>query len=39
MGPAVAAVLKQMSGTLPPEAQQRIESILKQLEKKTAEKS
>jgi hypothetical protein len=39
MGPAVAAVLKQLSGTLPPEAQQRVESILKQLEKKTADKS
>jgi hypothetical protein len=35
MGPAVAAVLKQMSGSQPPEAQQRIESILKQLEKKS----
>jgi hypothetical protein len=34
MGPAVSAVLKQLSGAQSPEAQQRIESILKQLEKK-----
>ena len=31
MGPVVASVLKQLSTNQPPEAQQRIESVLKQL--------
>ncbi|HMB94478.1 MAG TPA: hypothetical protein VKK61_00415, partial [Tepidisphaeraceae bacterium] len=35
MGPIVVGVLKQMSGSVPPEAQQRIDAILKQLEKKS----
>jgi hypothetical protein len=35
MGPIVSGVLKGMSGSVPPEAQQRIESVLKQLEKKS----
>jgi hypothetical protein len=39
MGPSVAAVLKQMSGAQSPEAQQRIESILKQVEKKATSSS
>ncbi|HEY7086677.1 MAG TPA: hypothetical protein VH518_01230, partial [Tepidisphaeraceae bacterium] len=34
MGTSVMSVLKEMSSSQPPEAQQRIESILKQLEKK-----
>ena len=34
LGPAAIGVLKQMSGNVPPEAQQRIDSILKQIEKK-----
>jgi hypothetical protein len=33
MGPVVSGVLKEMSGSQPPEAQQRIDSVLKQLEK------
>jgi hypothetical protein len=36
MGSVVSSVLKEMSASQPPEAQQRIESILKQLEKKPA---
>jgi hypothetical protein len=36
MGPVVVGVLKQMSGSAPPEAQQRIDSVLKQLDKKPA---
>jgi hypothetical protein len=36
MGPTVASVLRDMLPTQPPEAQQRIESILKQLGKKAA---
>ncbi|MGH7180299.1 MAG: hypothetical protein ACREJC_23170, partial [Tepidisphaeraceae bacterium] len=36
MGPVVVGVLRQLSGTVPPEAQQRIESIIKQVEKKRA---
>jgi hypothetical protein len=39
MGPSVAAVLKEMSGSQPPEAQQRIESILRQVEKKATSSS
>lgn len=35
MGSAVAPVLKDLKTTQPPEAQQRIDSILKQLEKKS----
>jgi hypothetical protein len=35
MGPIVSGVLKGMSGSVPPEAQQRIGSVLKQLEKKS----
>jgi hypothetical protein len=37
MGPVVAGVLKDMSSSVSPEAQQRIDSVLKQLEKKTGE--
>jgi hypothetical protein len=33
MGPIVVGVLKEISGSVPPEAQQRIDSVLKQLEK------
>ena len=33
MGPTVASVLREMLPSQPPEAQQRIESILKQLGK------
>jgi hypothetical protein len=33
MGPVVASVLKDLSASQPPEAQQRIDSVLKQLEK------
>lgn len=36
MGPVVAGVLREMQHAQPPEAQQRIESILKQLGKKPA---
>ena len=36
MGPTVASVLREMLPSQPPEAQQRIESILKQLGKKMA---
>jgi hypothetical protein len=36
MGPVVASVLREMLPTQPPEAQQRIESILKQLNKSEA---
>jgi hypothetical protein len=35
MGPIVVGVLKEMSNSVPPEAQQRIDSVLKQLEKKS----
>jgi hypothetical protein len=33
MGPAVVGVLKDLSGSQSPEAQQRIDSVLKQLDK------
>jgi hypothetical protein len=33
MGPAVAVILKELRNAQSPEAQQRIESVLKQLEK------
>ena len=34
MGPMIAGVLKELGSSQPPEAQQRIESVLKQFEKK-----
>jgi hypothetical protein len=39
MGAAIVPVLKELNGAQPPEAQQRIDSVLKQLEKPADEKS
>jgi hypothetical protein len=35
MGPMVKSVLKQLSGSVPPEAQHRIDSVLGEFEKKS----
>jgi hypothetical protein len=37
MGPVVVSVLRELSSSQPPEAQQRIDSVLKQLEKKKSD--
>jgi hypothetical protein len=36
MGPVIKGVLKQIAGSAPPEAQHRIDSVLREFEKKTA---